>query len=415
MSARGRYPESVKMTQWLHARARIVLLFAGLLIDAGPSFADEYYSARNKWDSFIGGQLNISTFAFRDVNRNGVYDLIDYPMAGVAFEVTGGGRTISHRTNNSGFGNFPMSVLKRDSDIVNRGEYTFVAMIPGGWVLTTDNASQRRVFEIMPGAPGDMVSSNPYQPIGLAQELTITGRVAESTEAALLRAHPPQDSHRIRVRAISAEGKEQEVVTGQTGSFSFAVTSGQWTVVAEDGVGDVLAKREVQISVAPVFMAALVPEQIRSENPRRITRVGFDDLVTIGIKEIPFGYYDLNWHNWVATHHKFYNGEGYVNNTISGEFVAYNSSGHPVKISRERPFDFIGGYFGSAWLRHAEGETLRVKAWSDDALAYDETIRLSALGPIYFSANFRNITTLEFATQHYWQFICDDLEFYFSD
>jgi hypothetical protein len=162
------------------------------------------------------------------------------------------------------------------------------------------------------------------------------------------------------------------------------------------------------------LLATLVPKEAQPDVTRR-TLIGFDDLVTVGIKEIPFGYHDLNWHNWVATHHKFYDGEGYVNTTMSGEFVAYNSSGHPVKISRQRPFDFVGGYFGSAWLRQAEGETLRVKGWRDDALAYDETIKLSALGPVYFSANFRNVTRLEFATQHYWQFVCDDLEFDLSN
>ena len=399
------------MTRWLHATAQMVLLASGVLINASLGLSDEYYPARTVWDRFIGSQLNISTFAFRDTNRNGVYDMTDHPMAGVVFEVAGGGRTISRRTNNSGFGNFPMSVLDRDKDIVNRGEYTFLAMIPNGWHLTTDNASQRTAFDIMPGAPSDMVSSNPYEPVGLAQELTITGRVSNSTEAALVRLPAPQGTNRIRVRAISAEGEQQEVAVDQTGSFSFAVTSGDWTVVAANGVGDVLAKRQVEISVAPVLLTILAREGAQPEITRRSTLVGFDDLVTIGIKEIPFGYHGLSWHNWVATHHKFYDGEGYVNTTMSGEFVAYNSSGHPVKISRDRPFDFVGGYFGSAWLSQAEGETLRVTGWRDDTLAYDENITLSALGPIYFSANFRNITRLEFATHHYWQFVCDDLEF----
>jgi hypothetical protein len=402
------------MTRWLHAIAQMVLLALGLLTTPSQGFSDEYYPARTVWDTFIGGQLNISTFAFRDINRNGVYDMADHPMAGVLFEVAGGGRTITRRTNNSGFGNFPMSVLDREKDIVNRGEYTFLAMIPSGWLLTTDNASQSSIFDIMPGAPADMVSSIPPQPVGLAQELTITGRVSKSTEAALARPPVLEGSDRIRVRAISAEGMQQEVTVDQTGSFSFAVTPGDWTVVAKNSAEHVLGNREVEISIAPVLLATLVPNEAQPEVTRR-TLIGFDDLVTVGIKEIPFGYHGLNWHNWVATHHKFYDGEGYVNITMSGEFVAYNSSGHPVKITRERPFDFVGGYFGSAWLREAEGETLRVKGWRNDALAYDESIKLSALGPVYFSANFRNVTRLEFATHHYWQFVCDDLEFEFPN
>ena len=99
---------------------------------------------------------------------------------------------------------------------------------------------------------------------------------------------------------------------------------------------------------------------------------------------------------------------------MSGEFVAYNSSGHPVSITHDRPFDFIGGFFGAAWLE-AEGETLQVRGWRGAELVYDERIELSALGPVYFAAGFNGVTRLEFSTERYWQFVCDDLEFRFSD
>lgn len=390
---------------------QLLVLAFGILLGAGPGSSDEYYQERAVWDRLTGGQLNISAFAFRDTNRNGIYDMADHPMAGIAFEVTGDGRTISRRTNKSGFGNVAMSAQDSDKDIVNPGEYTFVAMIPNGWLLTTANMTQTSVFEAMPGAPADLVSSTPFEPVGLAQEFTITGRVSRSAEAALARLPAAQAPDHIRVRAISPEGDRQEVAVDQAGLFSFAVTPGNWTILGEDRVGNVLGERPVTITVTPILLAALVPEEDQSEATQQSVLVNFDDLVTGGIKEIPFGYHGLNWHNWVATHHKFYDGEGYVNTTMSGEFVAYNSSGHPVKISREQPFDFLGGYFGAAWLRQAEGETLRVKGWRDDVLAYDENIKLSALGPVYFSANFQSITSLEFATQRYWQFVVDDLEF----
>ncbi len=41
----------------------------------------------------------------------------------------------------------------------------------------------------------------------------------------------------------------------------------------------------------------------------------------------------------------------YRRSRTSGEFVAYNSSGHPAAISSDEPFDFVGGYFGVAWLQ----------------------------------------------------------------
>jgi hypothetical protein len=338
----------------------------------------------------------------------------DQPMAGAAFKLTGGGKAINRSTNKSGFGNFSVSALNRNEDVVNRGEYEFLALIPPGWLLTTNNASQQTFFEIMPGAPGDMISSTPIQPVGLAQELSIRGRLASSTVGTLAHTPAPGSANQIRARAVSPAGKEQEIVADQSGLFTFAAAPGTWTITAEDMAGRRSGERKVEVSASPVWVAALVPGEDRRGDAGRSTSISFDDLVSSGIKEIPSGYHGLNWANWVATHQKFYDGEGYPNTTMSGEFVAYNSSGHPVSISRERPFDFVGGYFGSAWLR-AEGETLRVKGWRRGTLAYDDTIKLSALGPVYFAASFQGITRLEFATGRYWQFVCDDLDFLLSD
>lgn len=395
------------MILFLRAAVPMVLLALNLVARAGLASPEEYYSQRTVWDLFGGGHLNISSFAFRDLNRNGVYDMADQPMAGVMFEVAGGGRTITRRTNKSGFGNFAMSVLDRDRDIVNLGEYLFQAVIPRGWILTTDNARQRTVFELMPGAPADMVSSTPLQPVGLAQELTISGRVAIPDGVG---STPPGNTERILIQAISPAGGQQEIAVDQTGWFSFEATPGGWTVLAENSDGAVLGERRVEVSATPVVLATMYPGEVRSGAVRPGTPVTFDDLVTTGIKEIPAGYRGLDWSHWVATHNKFYEGEGYVNSTMSGDFVAYNSSGHPVTISRDRAFDFIGGFFGSAWLR-AEGETLQVKGWRGPTLVYDELITLSALGPLYFAADFRDLTRLEFSTERYWQFVCDDLEF----
>ena len=383
----------------------------GLLLHPGPASAgDDYYADRTVWDRFGGGHLNISSFAFRDIDRDGVYDMADQPMAGVMFEVAGGGRTIKRRTNKSGFGNFAMSVLDRDKDIVNRGEYVFRAVVPPGWVLTTDNATQTTFFELMPGAPADLVSSTPMQPVGLAQELSISGTVAVPGRPFL----PVDTTGEIAVRALQRAGEHQEAALDRTGSFSFAAAPGSWTVRAEDGEGEVVSERRIDLARAPVVLSTLRPGEVRREAGAPASVITFDDLVRAGIKEVPSGYRGLDWRNWVVTHNKFYDGEGYVNTTMSGEFVAYNSSGHPVSIRRERPFDFIGGFFGSAWLR-AEGETLQIEGWRGPALVYQETIELSAMGPVHFAANFRDITRLEFRTQRYWQFVCDDLEFSLPD
>jgi len=386
-----------------------------LMMPAAWAASDDYYAARTSWDRFSGGHLNISSFAFRDINRNGLYDMADQPMGGIVFEAAGGGRTITRRTNKSGFGNFAMSVLDRNQDILERGEYHFRAVLPPGWLFTTDNARQRTVFDLMPGAPADMISSTPMEPVGLTQELIINGRVALPARAVSLPLpHALRSDDRVLIRAISPAGGQREMFVDQMGSFSFEAIPGSWTLLAENGAGDLLSERRIEVSASPVVVAALVAGEPRRAAAQSSTVIGFDDVVTTGIKELPAGYHRLSWRNWVVTHQKFYDGEGYVNSTMSGEFVAYNSSGHPVTVSSDRPFDFVGGFFGSAWL-DAEGETLQVRGWRETTLAYDEAFKLSALGPVYFAADFYSVTRLEFSTRRYWQFVCDDLEFVFPN
>lgn len=141
------------------------------------------------------------------------------------------------------------------------------------------------------------------------------------------------------------------------------------------------------------------------------TKIGFDDIIgSIGIKKMPNGYHGLNWQNWVVSHQRFYKGEGYINGTTSGEFIAYNGSAHPMAVYREKPFDFIGGNFTAAW-RESEGEILHVKAWRGEELAYKDDIKLSRFGPVFFQANYDQVTRIEFETEHYWQVVTDDLHF----
>ena len=137
--------------------------------------------------------------------------------------------------------------------------------------------------------------------------------------------------------------------------------------------------------------------------------VDFEDVTYSTIQKIPNGVGGVNWNNLIATDFLLYKGEGYVNNRMSGKYVGYNTSGQPVTISKEEGFDFYGGYFGVAWLNEAEGETLEIRAWRGDELIGEEEFHLSALGPFYFDADYRNITKLELKTKHYWQFVVDDI------
>lgn len=145
--------------------------------------------------------------------------------------------------------------------------------------------------------------------------------------------------------------------------------------------------------------------------PTSLTKIDFEDVIeSIRIKKMPNGYHGLNWQNWVVAHQRFYKSEGYINGTTSGEVIAYNGSGHPMAVYRDKPFDFIGGNFTSAW-REAEGEILHVKAWRGAELVYQDDIKLSRLGPVFFQANYDQVTKVEFETDHYWQVVTDDLLF----
>ncbi|TIW26792.1 MAG: hypothetical protein E5V81_05465, partial [Mesorhizobium sp.] len=85
--------------------------------------ASDYYPRRT-WDSFAGGQMNTSLLVFRDLNRNGLYDLGDRPMSRVAVELDRpNAGTIMRLTNAGGFANFRMSVLHRDFEVVDPGHY----------------------------------------------------------------------------------------------------------------------------------------------------------------------------------------------------------------------------------------------------------------------------------------------------
>jgi hypothetical protein len=168
--------------------------------------------------------------------------------------------------------------------------------------------------------------------------------------------------------------------------------------------------RRVEVQQAPVVLPLLTSQSADEEATPVVA--GFDDLISgESVAKIPSGYLGLDWHNWVVTHNRTYSGEGYINGAMSGDYVAYNGSGHPTSIDSEQPFHFIGGYFTAAWA-DAEGEMLNVKAWSGGTLAYEDRIRLSALGPVYFAAEYRDITRVEFSTEHYWQVVADDLVFH---
>lgn len=368
------------------------LVFAGWLFAAAaiccnsPVHAEGSYAARTVWDEFTESDLNISVFVFRDANRNGVYDIEDRPMSGIHVDSSGVGQPASAISNSSGFANFAMSGTDRSVAIKFEGVYQFDVDVPPRWVVTTANASQTTRFDLFPGSPADLVARPAPDLVGLAPDLWIEGSsggpltVASST-------------------GVSA-------VSNAAGEFTFPVQPGDWEISSPT----MSKPRRIAIATTPIRLTEswLLHQEPPSEFPS--IEATFDDLQSEGVLKIPSGYVGLNWSNFVMTHQKFYEPAGYRNGVLSGEFLAYNGSGHPAAISRDRPFDFVGGYFGVSTLR-AEGETLIITGWHDDREIYRESLPLSALGPVFLAADFRDVTRVEFATEHYWQFTTDNLAF----
>jgi hypothetical protein len=336
------------------------------------------------------GSLNISVFTFRDLNRNGRYDLGDLPMAGLLVDATSEGLPeVTRRSNGSGFANFEMSATDLRTDIPLAGPYTFSVAVPDGWSVTTGNAIQDSRFVLLPGAPADMFADPPPLPVGLAPDLGISGRVGRGTRSLL---------------ATSPSGETAEIAITDR-RFSLQAAEGTW-ILAFDGPNGPYT-RTVNVTAEPVVLAET--GRTGSASPPNQT-VDFEGLVPAEITKVPSGYHGLDWQNFVAAYWKFYASEGYRNALMSGTFVAYNGSGQPAVVSAEAPFDFVGGYIGLASLT-AEGETLNIRAWRGDELVHQDQLTLSALGTVYYQADFNGITRIQFQTAHYWQAIFDDLEF----
>ncbi|WP_332694000.1 hypothetical protein [Devosia sp.] len=370
-------------------------VFAGWLIATvaicsnSPVHAEHSYAVRTVWDEYTESDLNISVFVFRDANRNGIYDLEDRPMSGISIDSSGVGQPASAISNSSGFANFTMSGTDRGADIKYEGSYQFDVQVPPRWAVTTGNERQTTRFELFPGSPADLVARPAPALVGLAPDLWIEGHSAKP----------------LTLAARSA-GTLQEAMSNEAGNFTFPVRPGNWQISSPT----MPKPRQIAIAATPVRLTEswLLQQDPPSEIPS--IEATFDDLQSEGVLKIPSGYMGLDWSNFVMTHQKFYEPEGYRNGVLSGEFLAYNGSGHPATISRDKPFDFVGGYFGVSTLR-AEGETLIITGWHDEQEVYRESMALSALGPIFLAADFRGVTRVEFTTEHYWQFTSDNLTF----
>lgn len=366
--------------------------------------SDAHYPIRKVWRPSDGTHMNVSHFIYRDLDRDGVYATGDRPMVGVAVRLTRpDGSQVIRRSNIHGFVNFTNSLTASPVDVSHAGDYEFEVLVPDGWMTTSDNLVQTARYTIKPGSRPGIISNHVPEPTGLVQKLTISGSVVNQN-------YEPVGS-RVEVIAIPENGDHIIQVTDRNGNFAFEANPGLWRIeVGNVELGNSVV-RDANVRNAPVRLSAMV---LGDDRPHDYSEpqytIDFETITLSQITKMPNGPAGLSWQNLIVTENEYYRGEGYINNTMSGRYVGYNTSGYPVVIRHPDGFNFHGGYFGVAWAR-AEGETLHIRAWREDELVGSESYTLSALGPFWFDADYRNITRLELETEHYWQFVTDDLVF----
>lgn len=369
------------------------------------AYANKALYPDRDWDRGAPSKLNISVFVFADKNRNGKYDVADKPLAGIAVRLTRpDGSTRIERSNINGYTNFGMH-LNGDGADINQAdvEYRFDVITPPEWIATTSNTGQQTVFKSIKGSIAGIGAETPPAPVGLAPPAEVRGSLGTAFAGATIVA---ESEHSAAVQATS----------DRAGRYALPLNPGDWTLRFNSASSETGTSwsREVKVAYSPVVLSALsAPANTsltRTGVGERVV-VGFDDLPRSFIDKLASGYAGLDWDYLLAVDNQFYKGPGYVNALISGANVAYNSSGHPVTISAGGGyFDFVGGYIAVAWPS-AEGELLLVRAWRDDDLVLEDEVQLSHLAPIYYQADLHGISKLELESQHYTQFVADDLVF----
>lgn len=367
-------------------------LAGAVLLSAALAGAEE---PRESW--------RVSCYAYRDVNRSGVFDMGDFPYADLAVEITRPDGSMARQVSNiSGFTNFEMSATQDNVDIYSEGVHQVHAVVPPGWQSTSEKSEQLILVRKRPNVGGGMIIEGYCDPIGIAPILTIEGKLASE-------GGPLPENY--TVTAESDDGDSYRVPLDDFGNFSLNADPGTWRLTVSDEAGKTLHEREVEVSDSAVILSTIELDAESTaplESP--VETISFDDLPTTDtLFEIPFGYNGLNWKNWIATHNKFYNGGGYMNGTVSSQYIAYNSSGYPSYMWRDEPFDFVGSYVSVAWLRGAEDDVI-VRAWRGDELAYEDRLRLSPAGGTYFDANYLGITRLGFEHGNYERIVLDDFK-----
>ncbi len=358
--------------------------------------ASAHQPAPSKW--------RVSCFAYLDTNRNGLYDMADQPYAGLEVRMVrpDGSRTKSI-SNISGFANFEMAIGQYDKmHIFSTGEHQVEAFAPTGFKTTSDARAQTLTFVENDKAGGGLVATNNCVPMGVGPNLFVAGAVSL-----------PDFKDGATAELVAKSGDAAELSLDENGVFFHHTEAGTYKVRITDKASGKKLERAIDLTTHPVVLSLVKSVDTPSETDKPVKTMTFDDLtVSDTLYEIPSGYGGLFWWQWIATHNKFYKGAGYVNGTKSGEFIAYDSSGQPGYMWTENgeTFDFVGTFINVAWPQ-GEQERVHIKAWRGEELVHHDTLFLRTTGTLYFAADYRGITKLEFSHPNSERIVIDDFTF----
>lgn len=335
------------------------------------------------------GEMVLSQFLFRDLNRNGVYELGETPVAGVPVALRRGeGAPAIVLSNLAGFANFVMS--PQVGQIPGPGEIEVEVLPPEGLRLTGAGGPHRTTIRALDGAPAGLVAAETPPFVGLAPALSLSIGALDGDEVA----------------CIDEDGLEWQAEPAPDGRLC-PVSPGLWTVRWSSAQG--VLERRVEVAQWPLRLPRPVPGLPPAGAAETREVIGFDDLITsVNIVEVPAGVGGLSWQNAVAAHRMYYQGAGYINGTVSGEYAIYNSSGHVARMFSDTPFDFVSAKITLAWPGGA-GAPVMLEAFRDGRLVARDAFHGSDISPVAVMADWTGITELRLWHGQYWQVVVDDI------
>ncbi|MBZ9678649.1 hypothetical protein [Mesorhizobium sp. ES1-1] len=391
---------------WLASRAR-ARRKAARRADPGND-----YAIRTDWADG-GGILNYSSFVYFDVDRDGEYGVGDRPMAGIMVRLQdeAGKVVMATRTNNAGFANFPMSMKSRKAVIRAAGDWRFSVSVPPGWRATGANEVQARHIDHMPGSPTGLVSREMLSPVGLAPPRSLAGWISDDAHSTRRISDDARPGGRIRddgtpTLAVLRDGAVVETRTLPPGAAFRVDLPEDADAFSITGGG---LDRWLALSPYPVDLGLLSSRTDRLASDAVLETIDFDDVTGRTFRKIPSGHAGLSWRNLNAMARDYTkDSQGYVNGNVSGDHVAYTSSGLPAEFSCDRPFGFHSVMLTAAWLS-SEGEVALIESWLGDQLVASDHFALSALTPVHYAPMLRAVTRVRLSTTHRWQLVLDDL------